>query len=194
MQNSEGLRSLEIRDGEPPRKQIRRKIYLEAPDPPEDLHLSLPLWFDLILSKLYLVELIQMKRTCKSFATYKRLKRLIKEKEWAVFGSYPNCFRNKMYVFDPNEEHTRGIDSQHAQQRFVMFVFQQTRYDGQICKLGVLSSKARLWAQLLKYLNMDGYLLSGKARDMASFRININLGEYIKIKIRGLNDELKGYL
>jgi hypothetical protein len=60
--------------------------------------------------------------------------------------------------------------------------------------MGVFSSKARLWARLLKYLNTDGYLLSGRDGDMASFRININLAEYIKIKIRGLNDELKGYL
>lgn len=68
-------------------KQKRaKKIKLTAPPSARVAYLSLQEWLNLICKpRLSLVELIQLKRTCKSFATYKPLQQWIKEKQRIAF-------------------------------------------------------------------------------------------------------------
>lgn len=77
-------------EGEPVEKEKgkrrTKKIKLTAPPSARVASLSLQEWLNLICKpRLSLVELIQLKRTCKSFATYKALKQWIKEKERIAF-------------------------------------------------------------------------------------------------------------
>lgn len=82
-------------DGEPLLK--RPKVKIRAPSN-ACLHLSLQEWYNLIFSRLSLVELIQLKRTCKSFATYKKLKELITLKQNSAFHGFQQRHWNRISV------------------------------------------------------------------------------------------------
>lgn len=90
-----------ISEGEPVLKKSRRGIKHKI-IPPEGYTpcgLSPTLWFELIFYQLFLEDLIRIKRTCKSFATNKLLRNLIKDKQEAAFGLgeiIPTLFWNKM--------------------------------------------------------------------------------------------------
>lgn len=61
--------------------------------------LTLNEWYELILKRLSLKDLIAMKRTCSAFAGFVRLLELIKEKE-GVFGSFGKQCWNRLNRYD----------------------------------------------------------------------------------------------
>jgi hypothetical protein len=82
--------------GEPMLKRPKFKIYA-----PENAHiwLSLQEWLLLIFGPyLSLVELVQMKRVCKSFATHAGLEDLISLKIYSAFDGIPERHWNRMTV------------------------------------------------------------------------------------------------
>jgi hypothetical protein len=83
-----------LTEGEPLLKRPKLKIHA-----PETAHLWLSLqeWLVLIFAPyLSLVELVQMKRVCKSFATHDRLGDLIALKIYSAFDGIPERHWNKM--------------------------------------------------------------------------------------------------
>lgn len=83
-----------LTDGEPTLK--RPKIKIRAPKDTQ-VWLALQQWLHLIFRPyLSLVELVQMKRVCKSFATYAGLKELIALKIHSAFSGLPDRHWNRL--------------------------------------------------------------------------------------------------
>ena len=61
------------------------------------MNVPLQVWYDLILIRLDLESLINMKRTCKRFSKYNRLNHLIEIKEKELFGDFNRKCWNKLH-------------------------------------------------------------------------------------------------
>ena len=60
------------------------------------MNVPLQVWYDLILIRLDLISLINIKRTCKRFSNYRRLNHLIEAKEKEIFGNFNKKYWNKL--------------------------------------------------------------------------------------------------
>jgi hypothetical protein len=64
--------------------------------PESAIHMPLETWYNLLLRHMTLVDLVHMKRVCKSFAVYKKLAALIKLKTKAAFSRLKSVHWNRM--------------------------------------------------------------------------------------------------
>jgi hypothetical protein len=138
-----------LTDGEPTLK--RPKIKIHAPKNAQ-LWLSLQEWLMLVFGPyLSLVELVQMKRVCKSFATHAGLKDLIALKINSAFGGLPDRHWNKLANMTKNpvleQRHDRELIeiaffSKHLG-KYLLIVDYHQRKSGRF-QLAAFSSYARL--------------------------------------------------
>jgi hypothetical protein len=175
-----------MNDYEPPVKRRLVKHKIIPPDRFELCHLSASLWFELILKRLFLVELIQMKRTCKTFAKLKALKHLIKDKEYACFGDIPKLYWNRLTSYDMKKHR---IVFGNNPGRFVLHFRTKN-----VCKQGVFSSKHLLFQELdredLLIFDITDIYYSAQGHAMITIRNKQDSG-YTYFRIKGVNDYLK---
>lgn len=148
----------DVSEGEPPVKQRKHKRTLVAD---RDAYTAMPLtlWNEFVLKRHYgvllLEDLVALKRTCKSFATFKPLRRLIKDKEEAAFGGFDKKYWNRLALDDYNIRHKRdGFYDQHPGQYFFWFI--GVAYKDM---LGVFSNKRRLWDVFWKHADKKKIML-----------------------------------
>lgn len=92
---------MNVSEGEPEVKRTRHKLLIAPPDDLTLCGLSLSLWYELILKRyVTLVALVALKRTCRLFATFKRLRQWIKLKELTAFGTVERKHWNHFAPYD----------------------------------------------------------------------------------------------
>lgn len=107
---------MDVSEGEPPIKKAHHKLRIVAPDRFEACGLTLSLWYELILQRLFLLDLIAVKRTCRAFATLKRLRHRIKLKEETAFGGVERVYWNQFHTF--GDTFLFGFASEHIEKLF----------------------------------------------------------------------------
>ena len=106
--------------------------------------MPLQVWYDLILNNhIGLVGLIMVRRTCRSFATYKKLNDLIKLKIDASFSKIKKDYWNKTAKTNNSKIVTSEFTSKHPGK--FLYIEQNGYY-----KLGAFSSKSLLFDQFLR--------------------------------------------
>lgn len=175
--------------------------------PPNDLclfGLHRTLWFELILKRLLLVDLIFVKRTCKIFATHKLLKRWIKMKQYEAFGEenirrneIPKMFWNHFDDYFPNY-----VDVQHVfrdnKGRFILYTRlpPSGEYKSFLKKQGIFSSKRLLWNafQSLDWNTPTIYTVNYMVENVAQIILKYPGGVIGYIDVKGINKEIEEWL
>lgn len=178
-------------EGEPPFK--RRKQPLRAPTVVAPCNLSLSLWWELILKhRLTLRDLIAIKRTCLAFATFKLLRRYIKDKEYSAFGSIDRIYWDKatrVTYFSAMDSQWREF-RENNYGRFLLF------YEAYGFKyFAVYSNKSVLWNVFLELYNGNCTLTTMFMVGYCHFyRCTLSNKGVSVIYIQGLNNELRAFV
>lgn len=144
---------MDVSEGEPPLKRRHHKRPLVA-ESNVVCGLTHHQWFDLILQRLLLEDLIAVKRTCKTFATFKRLRSLIKDKEYTAFDGVDKKFWNRRAqyrefnvvdaFFAPTSSQPVDIVLKHCD-KYLLYSEHEQGNSNWKSFLGIYSNKRKLW-------------------------------------------------
>lgn len=147
--------------------------------------LSLQEWTELFFKpRLSLVELVSLKRVCRSFAAYKPLQALIKEKEQIAFGGF---HRRHWNAFAPTTQ-PKVISPEFLNQN-------KGKYLVVWHKIGLISAKDRFRLQVCssRHVALLSVVLGGKVKTKGDGWICTSFtdahGKFIHQYTTGLNEE-----
>lgn len=189
-----------MRGGEEPiLKRLRpTKIILEPPPCLSVCGVSRDVWWEYILKdRVLLVDLIAIKRTCKSFAIYKPLRWLIKAKVEAAFGDpkiTPMWHWNRVRGC-PYESHLAFVANGLANHTFVIFTESTINCQPykRTYRLGVFSHKSALWKALLFLFAEYTFSQKGEMYDRSAGFVEMRFVHGI-IYVRGIDfEEIKAF-
>lgn len=176
-----------MRGFEPPLKRVARKITIVPPPHFEACCLSASLWFELILKRLSLVELIFMRRTCKTFAKLKALKYFIQDKEYSAFDDAPKRYWNR--IATPYANELRDILEKGVFSLFITWESIVTPANSPLyASYGIFSNKELLLRSLSTYTIQNAQV------DVSEKKVLIQMwdvdAQRVTFTIRGANEEI----
>lgn len=175
---------------EPPLKKVARKITIVPPPHFEACHLSASLWFELILKRLSLVELIFMKRTCKTFAKLKALKYFIQDKEYSSFDDTPKRYWNR--IVTPNASDLSNILEKGVFSIYITWESIFTPANGPLyASYGIFSNKELLLRGLSTYNIQKKSKKVNISEKGALIQMWDTQRRLVTFTIRGANEEIK---
>jgi len=139
-----------------------KKIKLIVPKTNDNIYIPVKLWFELILKNLGLVDLITIKRTCKSFACSKDIKSLIKDKTNTSFSKINKLHWNKINIIKNSNVIKDVFIMKHSGKFLFIKSIGLYNFNSKFM-LGAFSSKKLLFEQFLtNYTTMYSKYLSHK--------------------------------